>query len=646
MFKLHAPYQPTGDQPTAIAELNDGLAQKLPLQVLLGVTGSGKTFTIANVIAKQNKPTLVIAPNKTLAAQLWVEFKEYFPENAVHYFVSYYDYYQPEAYMPATDTYIEKDLEINEEIDRLRHAATHALLTRKDVIIVATVSCIYGLGSPELYAGHTLELKKNDRVKRVDLLHHLTDLYYERNDTQLQRGRFRVAGDTIDIYPAYGDKVVRIDLNFDSIARLRLLHPVTLQVLQELDDEIIFPAKHYVTDSSSTKEILKQIGRDMVKEVKTFEDTGQILEAHRLKQRTSYDLELIAETGHVKGIENYSRYFDKRAPGTPPSVLIDYLPKDYLLVIDESHMTIPQIGGMYNGDQARKTTLIEHGFRLKAARDNRPLTMAEFEAHMGQTIAVSATPGPYELNLTKRVVEQIIRPTGLLDPAVEVRPTEGQIPNLIMEIEERTKRGERTLVTTLTKRMAEDLTDYLLEHKLKVQYLHSDIDTVERSEILHDLRTGKFDVVVGINLLREGLDLPEVSLVAIIDADKEGFLRSAPALIQTIGRAARHLNGRVIMYADRETRSMKLALNETNRRRAIQLEYNEEHHITPLSIQKSLEKKGLVVDKEVNLTDVKKLKRADRLGLIEELRDEMKTAAENLDFERAAVLRDEIERLH
>ncbi|MDO8471984.1 MAG: excinuclease ABC subunit UvrB, partial [bacterium] len=609
-------------------------------------TGSGKTFTIANVIAKQNKPTLVIAPNKTLAAQLWVEFKEYFPENAVHYFVSYYDYYQPEAYMPATDTYIEKDLEINEEIDRLRHAATHALLTRKDVIIVATVSCIYGLGSPELYAGHTLDLKKGDQVKRVDLLHHLTDLYYERNDTQLQRGRFRVAGDTIDIYPAYGDKVVRIDLNFDSIARLRLLHPVTLQVLQELDDEIIFPAKHYVTDSSSTKEILEQIRQDMVKEVKDFEDTDQILEAHRLKQRTSYDLELIAETGHVKGIENYSRYFDKRAPGTPPSVLIDYLPPDYLLVIDESHMTIPQIGGMYNGDQARKTTLIEHGFRLKAARDNRPLTMAEFEAHMGQTIAVSATPGPYELNLTKRVVEQIIRPTGLLDPAVEVRPTEGQIPNLIKEIEERIKRGERTLVTTLTKRMAEDLTDYLLEHKLKVQYLHSDIDTVERSEILHDLRTGKFDVVVGINLLREGLDLPEVSLVAIIDADKEGFLRSAPALIQTIGRAARHLNGRVIMYADHETRSMKLAINETNRRRAIQLKYNEEHNITPLSIQKSLEKKGLVVDKEANLTDVKKLKRADRLGLIEELRDEMKTAAENLDFERAAVLRDEIERLH
>ncbi len=496
-----------------------------------------------------------------------------------------------------------------------------------------------------MYAAQTIDLQKGKTINRTELLNRLTDLYYERNDLQLQRGRFRVAGDVIDIYPTYDEAIIRVDLDFDTISRLRILHPISMQAIQERDEELIFPAKHYVTETASAKEVINRIRKDLTKEVAELKQAGKDLEAHRLQQRTNYDLELIAETGHVKGIENYSRYFDKRAPGTPPSVLLDYLPQDYLLVIDESHITIPQIGGMYNGDRARKDTLIEHGFRLKAARDNRPLTLAEFEQHMGLTIAVSATPGQYELNKVKRVTEQLIRPTGLLDPAISVRPTANQVPDLIKEIKQRVTKGERTLVTTLTKRMAEDLTEYLLEHKLKVQYLHSDIDTVERSEILHDLRTGKYDVVVGINLLREGLDLPEVSLVAILDADKEGFLRSAPALIQTIGRAARHLNGQVIMYADRETRSMKQAIAETNRRRALQQKYNEKHNITPTSIQKSLERKGLVIQKTTAGGAPRKLKRAERLQLIEELREEMQVAAENLDFERAAVLRDEISKL-
>ncbi len=645
MFILQSDYSPTGDQPAAIEKLLKGLKNKAAMQTLLGVTGSGKTFTVANIIAKIQKPTLIIAHNKTLAAQLWAEMKEYFPDNEVHYFVSYYDYYQPEAYIPATDTYIEKDLAINDEIDKLRHAATHALLTKDDVIIVATVSCIYGLGSPEIYSKHSLKIKKGQTISQSQLLRKLTDMHYERNDLELKRGRFRVSGENIDIYPVYDDVVLRINLNFESIDQIRLLHPVTFQPIREVDDEIIFPAKHYLTEEKHIKATLKQIEQDMKREVKALEDNDKLLEARRLGQRTKYDLEMIKETGHVKGIENYSRYFDNRQAGSPPSVLLDYFPKNYLLFIDESHMTIPQIGGMYFGDLSRKNNLIEHGFRLKAARDNRPLKFDEFKKRMGQTIAVSATPNDYELTNSDQIVEQLIRPTGLIDPVVEVRPITNQVPDLIKEIKKRIKNKQRTLVTTLTKRMSEDLAEYLAEKDIKVQYLHSEIITQERSEILKQLREGKFDVLVGINLLREGLDLPEVSLVAILDADKEGFLRSATSLIQTIGRAARHLDGKVILYADRETKSIKRALRETNRRRKIQQAYNKKHHITPASIQKAIKESGLLGADRLKNVSKKHLTREQRANLIEDLFDEMKVAAENLDFERAGIIRDEIKKL-
>jgi len=645
MFNLQSEYQPTGDQPQAIKELTAGIKRNLPLQTLLGVTGSGKTFTMANVIANTQKPTLIIAHNKTLAAQLWAEMKEYFPENEVHYFVSYYDYYQPEAYIPATDTYIEKDLEINDEIDKLRHGATHALLTKKDVIIVATVSCIYGLGSPQIYASNQLSLRKGQTVKQSALLSKLSSMHYERNDVELKRGRFRVSGENIDVYLAYDDVVLRINLNFDSIDQMRLIHPVTYQPIKEVDEETIFPAKHYLTKEENFEKILAKMERDLAREVQVFSDAGQIVEAQRLKQRTKYDLEMIRETGHVKGIENYSRYFDERPAGSAPSVLLDYFPKNHLLIIDESHMTIPQIGGMFNGDQARKDNLIAHGFRLQAARDNRPLKFSEFAERMGQTIAVSATPGDFELTNADQIVEQLIRPTGLIDPEIEIRPVDKQVPDLIAEIKKRTDSGQRTLVTTLTKRMSEDLTEYLTEQKIKVQYLHSEIITTERSEILKQLREGKFDVLVGINLLREGLDLPEVSLVAILDADKEGFLRSATSLIQTIGRAARHLDGKVILYANTETKSIKQAVRETNRRRKIQQEYNQTHGITPASIIKAIKESGLTSSGRLLKNDQKKLTRQQRASLIENLKEEMRTAAENLDFERAAIIRDEIEKL-
>ena len=647
MFNLKLPFQPTGDQPKAIRQLINNL-DKDKLQVLLGVTGSGKTFTIANIIQKVQKPTLVIAHNKTLAAQLWSEFKEFFPDNAVHYFVSYYDYYQPEAYIAATDTYIEKDLDINEEIDRLRHAATHALLTRKDVIIVASVSCIYGLGSPELYKNSTFKLKTGQSIKRKELLNKLTDLHYERNDVDFKRGGIRVNGDTIDIFPAYEESFLRLDFDFDKLARVRELHPVNFDTKRELKDAEIFPAKHFVTEIKNMPNILKTIGHDLKQEHKRFSDEGKIVEAQRLKQRTNYDLEMLREVGFVKGVENYSRYFDQRKPGSPPNVLLDFFPEDYLLIVDESHMTFPQISGMHAGDRARKQSLIDNGFRLKAAYDNRPLNFGEFEKRMSTTIAVSATPGHYELAKADHIVEQLIRPTGLLDPEIEVRPTENQIDDLIVEIKKRTSEGQRVIVTTLTKRMSEDLTEFLIEAGIKVQYLHSDIITAERSEILADLRRGTFDVVVGINLLREGLDLPEVSLVAILDADKEGFLRSRQALIQTIGRAARHLNGRVIMYADHQTRSMQEAIRETNRRRIIQKKYNEKHNITPQSIQKKLGESGLRLSKEdekASLANAKKMSKAKRMFLIEDLKEQMKVAAANLDFENAAKLRDRIHQL-
>ncbi len=647
MFELSAPYSPAGDQPDAIAALNRNLDAGATFQTVLGVTGSGKTFTIANAIAHYQKPTLVIAHNKTLAAQLWTELKEFFPNNAVHYFVSYYDYYQPEAYIAATDTYIEKDLEINEEIDRLRHAATHAVLSREDVIVVATVSCIYGLGSPERYLKGATTLRVGETHKRSDLIRILTGLYYERNDTEFRRGRIRVNGETVDVFPADGEQFVRFTLDFDTIASITTHHPITRDLTASLTEFTLFPAKHFVTAQDEVPTILKQIEKDMQNEVVAFKEQGKIVEAQRLQQRTRFDLEMIREVGHVKGIENYSRYFDGRKPGTPPHVLLDYFPKDFLLVVDESHMTFPQIGGMHNGDRARKDALVSNGFRVNAAYDNRPLTFAEFEERMGVTIAVSATPSEYELQRASDVIELVVRPTGLLDPEITVLPTKNQIEDLLTHIKQRVTQNERTLVTTLTKRMAEDLSEYLLEAGIKVQYLHSDIDTIERSTILHDLRRGKYDVIVGINLLREGLDLPEVSLVAILDADKEGFLRSRQSLIQTIGRAARHQNGSVIMYADRITDSMQAAIDETNRRRTKQEAYNTKHHITPTSIAKPLKTTIPEPDEAEKLSDIQiqKLSVAAKAELVEDLRDQMRTLAENLDFEGAAKIRDTISKL-
>ena len=640
-----------GDQPEAIRGLVDGVRTGKEHQVLLGATGTGKTFTIASVIQELQKPALIMAHNKTLAAQLYAEFKEFFPENAVSYFVSYYDYYQPEAYVPRHDLYIEKETEINEEIERLRLAATTALVSRRDVIIVASVSCIYGLGSPEEFGKGTVRLKVGELYRRNALLRQLIESQYQRNDMELRPGTFRVRGDTLEIIPAYEDKrAYRITFFGDEVERIMQFSPLTGEVFGEPDEVSIYPAKQYLTDADRLKDAIRNIEAELEERLAFFKEQGKHLEAQRLEQRTRYDLEMLKEVGYCSGIENYSRHLDGRAPGTHPWTMIDFLPSDYLLVIDESHMTIPQVRGMDNGDQARKSTLVEYGFRLPSAIDNRPLKFDEFEQVMGYTIYTSATPGPYEMNKADQVVEQIIRPTGLIDPEVEVRPTTGQVDNLIGEIRERVERGERILVTTLTKRMAEDLSEYLQELGMKVHYLHSEVETLERVGILRDLRLGVFDVLVGINLLREGLDLPEVSLVAILDADKEGFLRSGTALIQTIGRAARHVRGRVIMYADRITDSMKFAIDETNRRRAKQMKYNEENGIIPVSIHKAIhdlteefsEKAVSEMRGEYKTKSVMDMPRNEIQKIINEMEKQMKDAARNLEFEKAAALRDEM----
>ncbi|OIN89871.1 excinuclease ABC subunit B [Candidatus Berkelbacteria bacterium CG_4_9_14_0_2_um_filter_42_30] len=639
-FKLKSKFSPTGDQPQAIEKLSQGIFAGKKFQTLLGVTGSGKTFTIANVIEKVQKPTLVIAHNKTLAAQLADEFREFFPDNAVHYFVSYYDYYQPEAYIPASDTYIEKDSSINDEIDRLRHAATQALLTRSDVIIVASVSCIYGIGSPENYQAQTVEFNLGEKINRREILAGLTNLQYARNDYDLRRGTYRVKGEAIEIYPAYTDFSYKIIFFGDEVESIEAIDSLSGKIREKLPSLEIYPAKHFITPNVDLKAIISQIEKDLKKQIAVFEKQNKLIEAQRIEERVKYDIEMLRETGYCTGIENYSRYFDGRKPGQPPSTLIDFFPKDYLLVVDESHMTIPQIHGMYGGDRSRKETLVEYGFRLPAAIDNRPLKYDEFYKKINQVIFSSATPDDYELELSKNAVsEQLIRPTGVVDPGVFLRPAKGQIPNLISEIEKNVSRGERIIVTTLTKRMAEDLTEFLLEKGLKVAYLHSDIATLERPEILRNLRRGKYDVVIGINLLREGIDLPEVSLVAILDADKEGFLRGKIALIQTIGRAARHTNGRVIMYADRETTAMKAAIFETNRRRKVQQKYNRDHHITAKNVERKIIEKEMVAAEEVNLL---KIPKTERTRLIRELKKEMQAAALKLQFERAAELRDEI----
>ena len=651
-FKLNAPFQPTGDQPEAIQELIQGVKQGYRNQVLLGATGTGKTFTIASVIQQLQKPALVMAHNKTLAAQLYAEFREFFPENAVAYFVSYYDYYQPEAYVPRHDLFIEKETEINEEIERLRLAATTALMSRRDVIIVASVSCIYGLGNPEEYGKGVVSLQTGEITRRNALIRQLVDGQYQRNDMELRPGTFRVRGDTLEIIPAYEDKRgYRIAFFGDEVERITELNPLTGEIYAEPVHVDIYPAKHYLAQEDKLKESIKNIEAEMNEQVAFFKSQGKLLEAQRLEQRTGYDLEMLREVGYSSGIENYSRHLDMRPAGSHPWTLMDFMPSDYLLVIDESHMTIPQIRGMYNGDRSRKETLVEYGFRLPSALDNRPLKFNEFEEIMGYTIYTSATPGPYEMSKADQVVEQIIRPTGLVDPQVEVRPTKGQIDDLVKEIRQRVENGERILVTTLTKRMAEDLSEYLMELGLKVHYLHSEVDTLERIGILRDLRLGVFDVVVGINLLREGLDLPEVSLIGILDADKEGFLRSDTALIQTIGRAARHINGRVIMYADRITDSMRRAMDETARRRAKQVKFNEEHGITPVSIHKAIrDLTDSLTAKAVaeSRPDYKAGKhkdvttRSELMKVIAEMEKQMKEAARNLEFERAAALRDEM----
>ena len=651
-FKVVAPFEPAGGQPQAIAKLTKGINDNLRAQTLLGVTGSGKTFTMAKVIEAVQKPTLVIAHNKTLAAQLCNEFREFFPENAVHYFVSYYDYYQPEAYVPQSDTYIEKDASINEEIDRLRHAATSALFERRDVIIVASVSCIYGLGSPEDYMGMTLSLENGEFRDRDHILRRLVGIQYERNDIGFERGTFRVRGDVIETIPASSDHVIRIELFGDEVDRILELDLITGEVIRETDRITIYPASHFVTSEEKMKRAIKAIEEELEERLQELVAENKLLEAQRLKQRTTYDLEMLQQVGFCQGIENYSRHLSGRAAGETPATLLDYFPKDYLMFIDESHVTIPQIRGMYNGDRARKETLVNYGFRLPSALDNRPLKFDEFEKHINQVIFVSATPGPYEEQHEQQRVEQIIRPTGLVDPEISVRPIKGQIDDLLDEIHQVVGRNERVLITTLTKKMAEDLTDYLAEAGIKVRYLHSDIDTLERIEILRDLRLGVFDVLVGINLLREGLDLPEVSLVAILDADKEGFLRSETSLIQTIGRAARNVSGKVIMYADQITNSMQRAISETNRRRAEQIAYNEKHGIIPQSVKKEV--KDIIQDtiaaeeKEEYLIDGQQLARAsikEITQVIKELEEEMYAAAKELNFELAATLRDQIKKL-
>ena len=644
-FRLESKYQPTGDQPSAIAQLCDGLGGGEHEQTLLGVTGSGKTFTMANIIANRNVPTLVLAHNKTLAAQLFSEFKEFFPDNEVHYFVSYFDYYQPEAYIASSDTYIEKDSKINEEIDRLRHAATSALLTRRDVIIVASVSCIYGIGSPDTYAEMAINLKRGEKRKQDKFIRLLTDIQYRRNDLEFVRGNFRVRGDVVDIFPAGSDTAVRVEFFGDEIDRLTKFDSLTGEVLEEVDNLVVFPSSHYATPRDRINQAIEQIEQEFTDRMAWLEKNNKLLEAQRLSQRTKFDLEMLRETGFVKGIENYSRYLTDREPGEQPATLIDYFPDDWLLLVDESHMTLPQVRGMYNGDRARKETLVEHGFRLPSALDNRPLRFDEFNQHINQAIYVSATPGDYELQHSPEPAQQVIRPTGLLDPEIEVREIDGQIDDLMHEISQRVSRSQRVLVTTLTKRMAEDLSAYLEENGVKTAYLHSDIDTLERGDILRQLREGVFDVVVGINLLREGLDLPEVSLVAIMDADKEGFLRSESALIQTIGRAARHEEGRVLMYADRMTGSMQRAIDETNRRRDIQKAYNQEHGITPTSVKKKIDEglRAIIPQKETDkkkIIDIKKVPKDEYSRLIKELSAQMDMASANLEFEKAAELRD------
>ena len=676
-FELVSKYQPTGDQPQAITRLSDGLKKGIREQTLLGVTGSGKTFTMANIIQNYQKPTLILAHNKTLAAQLYSEFRDFFPKNEVHYFVSYFDYYQPEAYIASSDTYIEKDSAINDEIDRLRHGATEALLTRNDVIIVASVSCIYGIGSPAHYtamsmllvkdvrgwhradgppAAHTQEhggeaIRGCDRTPTLsqnDFARALVSMQYHRNDLAFERGNFRVMGDTIDLFPASGEHAYRFEFAFDQLEEVKIIDPLTAEVLEKPDRLHIFPNTHYATPKNQLEQALVSIRTEFDQRLAFFERHKKYLEAQRLSQRTKYDLEMLEATGFVKGIENYSRHLDGRKPGEPPATLLDFFPKDFLLLVDESHMTLPQVRGMYNGDHARKETLVEYGFRLPSALDNRPLQWNEFMKHVNHAVYVSATPADYELEHSPEPAEQVIRPTGLLDPQIEVRSSEGQIDDLMEEIDQRIAKSQRVLVTTLTKRMAEDLTDHLKTRGIKTAYIHSDVDTLERGDILRDLRAGVYDVLVGINLLREGLDLPEVSLVAILDADKEGFLRSVPALIQTIGRAARHVEGKVIMYADHITESMAKAIDETNRRRKIQQKYNEEHHITPKGIKKEVGAglRAIIPEKATpDKLDLKKVPPEELPNLVKHLKSEMQLAAANLEFERAAALRDLIRKI-
>ncbi|QZN93495.1 excinuclease ABC subunit UvrB [Limosilactobacillus panis] len=653
-FELVSDYQPTGDQPEAIAQLTKGIQNGDKAQILLGATGTGKTFTISNVIANVNKPTLILSHNKTLAGQLYGEMKKFFPHNAVEYFVSYYDYYQPEAYVPSSDTYIEKDASINDEIDKLRHAATTSLLERNDVIVVASVSSIFGLGDPREYQNSVISLHVGQQIERDKLLRDLVNIQFDRNDIDFQRGRFRVHGDVVEIFPASRDeRALRIEFFGDEIDRIREVDALTGEVIGDSDKVSIFPATHFMTSDEIMDRALPEIEEDMKKQVKKFTDEGKLLEAERIQQRTTYDIEMMREMGYTNGIENYSRYMDGRQPGEPPFTLLDFFPKDFLLVVDESHQTMPQVRGMYNGDRARKQMLIDYGFRLPSALDNRPLKLGEFEQRVNQVVYMSATPGPYELNQTDHIAQQIIRPTGLLDPTIEVRPVMGQIDDLVGEINKRVERHERVFVTTLTKKMSEDLTDYLKDLGLKVKYLHSDIKTLERTQIIRDLRLGKFDVLVGINLLREGLDVPEVSLVAILDADKEGFLRNERSLIQTIGRAARNEHGAVIMYADTVTESMQKAIDETKRRRSIQMKYNEEHHITPhtivkpiqeaISATKKTEDTGKKEDEsEFTTKDFAKLSKDAQQKMVAELTEQMQAAAKRLDFEQAATLRDTV----
>ncbi len=646
-FELVSKYKPAGDQPVAIDLLTQGLNKNVKEQVLLGVTGSGKTFTMANIVEQVQRPTLVLSHNKTLAAQLYNEFKQFFPNNAVHYFVSYFDYYQPEAYIARSDTYIEKDSQINEEIDRLRHAATDSLLSRRDVLIVASVSCIYGIGSVDDYGGMSLKIQVGERRVRDKLLRQLTDIQYQRNDIDFHRGTFRVRGDVVDIFPASEEVAYRVDFFGDEVESISKLDPLTGEILGRPKNITVFPSSHYVTPQDKLKVALGKIRTEMEQRLNYFRKNGLLLEAQRLEQRTNFDLEMLEETGFVKGIENYSRYLTNREEGEQPATLLDYFPDDYLMFVDESHMTLPQVRGMYNGDRARKEILVEHGFRLPSALDNRPLTYTEFERHVNQVVYVSATPAEYELSHSPKPVQQVIRPTGLLDPKVEVRPIAGQIDDLIAEIRDTIAKRQRVLVTTLTKRMAEDLTEYLQEINIKVTYLHSEVDTLERTDILRELRLGTYDVLVGINLLREGIDLPEVSLVAILDADKEGFLRSESALVQTIGRAARHLEGRVLMYADTVTGSMKRAIDETNRRREIQEAYNNKHGITPQSVAKAIEERmsTQTEDAKKKKLDLKKIPKDEYALLVKDLTSQMDLAAANLEFEKAADLRDLIEEI-